>query len=91
MKGFIHLIVPKENFELLKGGSELEEYRFNTKVAKHLFCRHCGVESFYVPRSHPDDYSVNLRCIEAVDFSQVELIPFDGANGEAAVKKTFKN
>src|SRR5689334_1915901 len=63
-KGFLHLIVPKERFELLEGQGEVATYRFNTGVARHLFCRTCGIASYYVPRSHPDGFSVNLRCLD---------------------------
>ena len=61
MVGFLHLIVPKSKFRLVKGDDQLTEYRFNTGVAKHYFCKTCGVKSFYVPRSNPDGYSLNLR------------------------------
>ena len=63
--GFLHLIVPAESFRLLKGAEALTTYTFNTDVAKHLFCSTCGVKSFYVPRSHPDGFSVNARCIDS--------------------------
>ena len=62
--GYLHLIVPRSAFTLLQGDDALSTYRFNTGVAEHLFCRHCGVKSFYVPRSHPDGYSVNARCLD---------------------------
>jgi hypothetical protein len=62
--GFLHLIVPAERFELISGREWLQSYRFNTGTADHLFCRHCGIKSFYVPRSHPDGYSVNARCLD---------------------------
>ena len=65
MSGFLHLIVPAARFRLLRGKEELSEYRFNTGTAQHLFCRRCGVKSFYVPRSNPDGYSVNLRLRES--------------------------
>ena len=64
MTGYLHLIVPRTRFRLLRGAESLVEYRFHTGTARHLFCRHCGVKSFYVPRSNPDGYSVNLRCLE---------------------------
>ncbi|HVX05799.1 MAG TPA: GFA family protein, partial [Rhodanobacteraceae bacterium] len=51
MTGYIHLIVPASRFRLVSGAGELTEYRFNTGVARHLFCKRCGVKSFYVPRS----------------------------------------
>lgn len=82
MTGFIHVIVPASRFRLLSGEDQLAEYKFNTGVARHLFCRICGVKSFYVPRSNPDGYSLNLRCMEEGQFESVEIQPFDGRNWE---------
>jgi len=84
-KGFLHLIVPPADFQLLQGGDELTTYGFNTMVAKHTFCRHCGVHPFYVPRSHPDKIDVNVRCLAGVDVSQLTPRPFDGKNWEATM------
>jgi hypothetical protein len=61
MTGYLHLIVAKPEFRLLRGADELTSYQFGTRTARHLFCKHCGVKSFYVPRSHPDGISVNAR------------------------------
>jgi hypothetical protein len=56
-------------------------YSFNTGAAKHLFCAVCGVKSFYIPRSNPDGYSVNLRCLDDQDgFDEVRIVNFDGRN-----------
>lgn len=82
MTGYLHLIVPKSSFRLLAGEEKLTSYQFNTGAAKHLFCRTCGIKSFYVPRSHPDGYSVNFRCLEAEDFRSVLTTEFDGRNWE---------
>jgi hypothetical protein len=84
MSGYQHLIVPRARFRLLKGGDSLSEYRFNTGVARHLFCRHCGVKAFYVPRSNPDGYSVNARCLEPSTIEHVEVEPFDDNDREAS-------
>lgn len=85
MTGFVHLIVPASRFRLLAGADALTEYRFNTGVARHLFCQHCGVKSFYVPRSHPHGYSVNARCLDDVVLADCELLaPFDDADRVAA-------
>ena len=81
-KGFLHLIVEQPQFELLRGKDELTTYTFNTGVAKHLFCKMCGVKSFYIPRSHPDGYSVNVRCLEPATIRKIAVIPFDGKNWE---------
>lgn len=77
-KGFIHLIVERSQFELLSGAEALVSYRFNTGVAEHKFCMHCGIHSFYTPRSDPDKVDVNVRCLDGVDESRIELLPFDG-------------
>jgi hypothetical protein len=62
--GYLHLIVPADRFKLLAGKDALSTYTFNTGTAKHLFCKVCGIKSFYVPRSHPDGVSVNARCLD---------------------------
>ena len=85
MTGFMHIVVPHEQFELLTGRDALTSYRFGKGTAEHLFCRHCGVKSFYQPRSHPEAWSVNANCLD----EPVELATerFDGANWEAAAAK----
>ena len=80
--GYLHLIVPKERFKLLRGRESLTTYEFNTRTAKHLFCRICGIKSFYVPRSHPDGYSVNARCLEPGAVRSMRVRKFDGQNWE---------
>jgi hypothetical protein len=82
MCGFQHLIVPREAFRLLSGRERLKAYRFNTQVAEHLFCSTCGIKSFYVPRSHPDGYSVNVRCLDGAPLEGIEPRDFDGQNWE---------
>lgn len=84
-RGFVHIIVESEAFTLESGADELVSYRFNTKVANHLFCGVCGVQSFYRPRSHPEGYSVNLRCLDAGQ-DDFLLRDFDGANWEASIE-----
>lgn len=76
--GYLHLIVSRSQFRLLTGGESLTTYTFNTGMAKHLFCSVCGIKSFYVPRSHPDGYSVNARCIDATTVKGISIEPFDG-------------
>jgi hypothetical protein len=80
--GYLHLIVPKSRFTLLSGNDVLTTYEFNTRTAKHLFCSVCGVKSFYVPRSHPDGYSVNARCLDAGTFEIAGVRKIDGRNWE---------
>ena len=80
---YLHLIVPRERFRLLQGEESLTTYTFNTGIAKHLFCRICGVRPFYVPRSNPDGFSVNVRCLDRSGIRSVEVLPFDGENWDA--------
>ena len=84
-KGIWHLIVPRERFELVSGSDDVTTYRFNTGVAQHHFCRHCGIHSFYVPRSDPDKIDVNVRCLENLDVASIRPHPFDGRHWEAAI------
>lgn len=90
MTGFLHLIVDGDNFKLLSDESDLGCYQFNTKTAKHYFCKHCGVKSFYVPRSHPDGYSINANCVDVEEGKQLvgDYQDFDGANWEQAMANT---
>jgi hypothetical protein len=82
LTGFVHLIVPARDFRLLSGADRITTYRFNTGVAKHMFCQVCGIKSFYVPRSNPDGVDVNVRCLEPKPRS-VAMTAFDGQNWEA--------
>ena len=86
-KGFLHLIVPSENFTLLQGQESLNTYNFNTGIARHTFCRICGIHSFYYPRSHPQSIDVNIRCLDEDKSSEFEIESFDGVNWEANVSK----
>jgi len=80
--GYLHLMVPKSRFRLLSGDASLTSYQFNTLTAQHLFCSVCGVKSFYVPRSHPEGYSVNARCLDEGTVRSMRITPTDGKRWE---------
>jgi len=82
MTGYIHLIVSKSAFRLLQGKDSLTTYTFNTGVAQHYFCRVCGIKPFYIPRSNPDGYAVNVRCLDPQP-DNITIKEFDGQNWEA--------
>lgn len=86
-KGFLHLIVPESDFELLRGIDALTTYTFGTHTAKHHFCRHCGIHSYYRPRSHPEQVDVNVHCLDGVDPSDFQSSTFDGQNWEESVEE----
>jgi len=80
--GYLHLLVAASQFKLLAGAEALSTYTFNSGVARHTFCRHCGVKAFYTPRSNPEGYSVNLRCLDTRGFETVHIEAFDGQHWE---------
>jgi hypothetical protein len=80
--GYRHLMVPHGDFRLLAGGDDLTSYRFGTGAAEHLFCRTCGVKSFYQPRSHPDAWSLNLNAVVDISGLAITYAAFDGRNWE---------
>lgn len=84
--GFLHLIVKAEDFQITAGEENLTEYRFNTGTARHLFCSICGVKPFYVPRSHPDGWSVNVNCLDKSTVASITVEQFDGANWERNIE-----
>ena len=90
-KGFLHLIVPPEQFILLQGADALTTYKFNTGVAQHTFCRICGIHAFYRPRSHPNSIDVNLRCLDGDVLPEFAIVPFDGVNWEENIDKLRSN
>ena len=85
--GYRHLVVPANRFRLLSGQEVLTTYAFNTHTARHLFCSICGVKSFYVPRSHPDGFSVNARCLDPGTIEEMVITPFDGREWEKQYPK----
>ncbi len=83
--GFLHLLVPAESFRLISGGDLLTNYEFNLRIAKHTFCRVCGIKPFYRPRSNPGGFSVNVRCLDRSTVSSVEVSDFDGQHWEESI------
>ena len=85
--GFLHLFIPHDQFDLLQGESDLTSYKFGSGEADHLFCSHCGIKSFYQPRSHPDCWSVNYNCLDAGHDLEPKITKFDGQNWAASKAK----
>jgi hypothetical protein len=86
-KACLHLIVEPDDFVLERGSEALALYEFNTQLAKHRFCKICGVHPFYTPRSHPDHVDVNVRCLDGDALSRFVIEPFDGARWEENIEK----
>jgi hypothetical protein len=91
-KGILHLPVFPAEFELLRGKDALTVYTFETGVAQHPFCTHCGMHVFYVPRSQPDKVSVNARCLDDIDGQTLKPTRFfDGRHWEEAQRNRISN
>lgn len=86
LSSYLHLIVPATDFRLLTDPDALTEYRFNSGIARHSFCRTCGIKSFYVPRSNPDGVSVNANCLDDPQ-PAMDVQSFDGQNWERHAHK----
>eukprot|EP01100_Stratorugosa_tubuloviscum_P007737 TRINITY_DN3195_c0_g1_i1.p1 TRINITY_DN3195_c0_g1~~TRINITY_DN3195_c0_g1_i1.p1 ORF type:complete len:135 (-),score=31.47 TRINITY_DN3195_c0_g1_i1:45-449(-) len=81
----IHFIVPASRFQLIKGSEYITTYTFNTHQAKHTFCKICGVQAFYTPRSNPDGRAISPFCINSNTIEQVKITKFDGQNWEREI------
>ncbi|XP_060060462.1 centromere protein V [Erinaceus europaeus] len=88
-----HFIVPASRFKLLKGAESLTTYTFNTHKAQHTFCKKCGVQSFYTPRSNPGGFGIAPHCLDEGTVRSVIIEEFNGSNWEKAMKEhtTIKN
>lgn len=84
--GYLHLIVPKSKFKLIQGKEEITTYTFDSAEAKHKFCKICGIKSFYIPRSNPDGFDVNVRCLVPKP-KDIVIEQFDGINWEKHAHK----
>jgi hypothetical protein len=88
-KGYLHHMVLPDRFRLIQGENDLTTYQFGTKRALHHFCRHCGVAAFFRPRANPDNYMVNVRCLEDVDLDSLERVRFDGLSWESRIDAPY--
>lgn len=84
--GFLHLIVPLSRFKLRSGSESIATYTFGTGIAKHTFCKHCGVKPFYTPRSNPDGIDINVHCLDTRPES-IQVAEFDGQHWEQHAHK----
>ena len=78
--GTLLAFVPADKFRLEQGEDSLTDYQFNKNVIHHLFCKVCGIKSFargIGPGGKPMA-AINVRCLEGVDPSKLQLAPFDG-------------
>lgn len=78
-RGAIMFRCEADDLEILEGKEHLSLYQFNTNIAEHYFCRHCGVYTFHKMRKLPDKYGVNSGCLEGVDIFSLEPVFIEGS------------
>ncbi|MDA9420886.1 hypothetical protein XH97_01630 [Bradyrhizobium sp. CCBAU 53380] len=91
MSGFVHLLVTSDKLRIECGEEFLTTYQFNTNIARHTFCRLCGVKPFYRPRSNPTGFSVNIRCLDRTTIARIKITEFDGEHWEQAFVSMHKD
>lgn len=77
-----HVIVPESSFTLITGEDSITEYKFGSQVARHRFCKKCGVQAFYHPRSNPDGVGITFACVPVEQVESYQINRFDGENWE---------
>jgi hypothetical protein len=70
---------PADKFRLTKGEDALTLYQWNTRVAKHYFCKHCGIYTHHQPRTRPDMVGINIGCIDDIDPQSVKVERAEGS------------
>jgi hypothetical protein len=79
-KGSLLWFVPRNNFRLLSGESDMSTYAFNKHVIEHRFCRTCGIHPFAEgvdPKGH-QIAAINIRCLDGIDLEKIPVQHFDG-------------
>jgi hypothetical protein len=84
MRGAVAVSAKLNDLRILEGHDKLSHYQFGTNTAKHYFCSICGIYTHHQRRSKPDEYGVNVACLEGkspFDFEEVKVL--DGLNHPA--------
>jgi hypothetical protein len=79
MRGAVAASADLDGIEIVSGKDALTAYQFNTMTANHFFCSNCGIYTHHQRRSNPNQYGVNVACLENIspfDFDEVPV--FDG-------------
>lgn len=71
-------LIPAVEFSMEIEGNLLGEYRFNSNIARHYFCKRCGIYPFHESVRKPGHYRVNLGCLDQVDCNSLSVSLFDG-------------
>lgn len=79
MRGAVAASAALDDFQITKGAEALSLYQFNTRTARHYFCETCGIYTHHQRRSNPNEFGINIACLENVSpFDLAEVPVFDG-------------
>ena len=80
-KSIIMKSIKKEVFSLLSGKKNITEYRWNKNIARHFFCKNCGVYTHHVRRRDPSQISINIHCVDDILLTpEIKINQVDGAS-----------
>ncbi|WP_153913220.1 GFA family protein [Shewanella sp. TC10] len=83
-RGAIVASINLDDIQFIQGEHELNVYQFNTKTAKHYFCRHCGIYTHHQRRSNPNQFGFNVACLAGINPLKIDQIKlYDGVNHPA--------
>lgn len=72
-KGTVMNLIETSEFKLLKGEDSISLYEWNTRIAKHYFCKVCGIYTHHKRRS-VDAMGVNVGCFDHIDARKITEI-----------------
>ena len=88
-KGAVVGSVPLTGIRVVRGEDKLKLYQFDTREAEHYFCMNCGIYTHHRRRSNPNQYGINLGCLEGVDPNMINGVKlYDGANTHPSDNRT---
>jgi hypothetical protein len=75
MRGAVAVTADLGDIHIVAGEAALTTYQFNTMTAKHYFCSNCGIYTHHQRRSNPNQYGVNVACLEGISPFDFEEVP----------------
>ena len=79
-RGAVAVSAEFSDIEVVSGEDSLSKYTFGTGVAQHYFCSVCGIYTHHQRRSNPEQFGVNLACLEGKTPFLPEVPVLDGKN-----------
>ena len=81
-KNALMVKVHEDDFRLLSAEDSVSEYRWNTQIARHYFCPRCGIYTFHRKTSAPDNFGINIFCLDDMDPKDIPVRATEGATME---------